>query len=490
MELPELTPSLSLAIKRLTEYSEEVLDPLKDFVGYASKLDFSLEDDPRFSMPAYPDFEDYDYLHDTSRLKQVYLNDFDFNLEEDREALSRLTRMEFEGNSFDTVARCLCKDGKGLRGNYLLGTERVCPRCGSKAELFLDQGEDTRIWLKCPEGVKKFVNIGFFTTFFNNISIGNPSPKINVPRYFIDPLYRTKVKKQRNGTLIAINQMLGDLEIHHVDLNTFYDHCDRIMEYILVGPGERWSKYRGGEGAEILELYHRYKHIAFCNYLKVPSRYCMVLERVGKEVRSYEHQPETAKLYNAIADTMKSSNCYQLTEKDLQRNVDIVGKNLVALADQFRSVNNPKAVFNKHGINRKHVCAGPVPLTGRSVITSQTGIINHSEVIMPWKMVVTILEQPITNHLYRLGHTPRSARKLIYNAAYRIVPEIDAFLRRAEESRKVLVQMGRNPSIEYLSRRTNYLRVNRDLEDESIKIPITSVGPYNADFDGKSNCRL
>ena len=480
MHFPEVTPSNELAIKALTKYSETALDPTRYFVGYAEQLTTSLEDDPRFSQALYLDFEDYNYLHDTSQLKQVYLNDFDFNLEDDREALSRLTRMEFEGNSFDTIAKCRCGH---MRGNYLLGTERVCPQCGTKAEVFLDQGEDTRIWLRCPEGVKKFVNIGFFTTFFNNITVGNPSPKIGVPRFFIDPTYRAEQRKKRNGSNIAIAKMLQDLEIHDVNLNSFYDNCDRIMEYLLVGPGERWGKYRG-EGQSMLEFYRKYKYLAFCDYMKVPNRYCTVLEKVGKEVRSYQHQPETAKLYNAIADTAKSNSCYKLSGKDLQKNIDIVGKNLVALADQYRMVNNPKAVFNKPGINRKHVCAGPIPKTGRSVITSRTGIIDGNEIIVPWKQTVTILEIEITGHLYRLGYTPIGAKRLINKAAYEIVPEIDAFFKDIEDNRKVIVQAGRNPSIEYLSRRSNFLRVNRDLEDESIKISILSVGPYNADFDG------
>lgn len=480
MFFPEETPSNSLAIAALTKYSEEALNPMRWFNGYAQQLTTPLTDDPRFSEPLYYDFEDNNYAHDTSQLKHAYLNDFDFNLEEDREALSALTRMEFEGSSFDSIAKCRCGH---MKGNYLLGSGRVCPECGSQAEMFLDQGEDTRIWLRCPEGVKKFVNLGFFTTFFNNVTIGNPSPKIGVARFFIDPGYRQAEKKKRNGSIMAFQQMLNDLEIHEVNLNSFYDNCDRIMEYLLAGPGLRWTKYKA-EGELMLDFYRRYKGIAFCDYMKVPSRYCMVLEKSGKDVLSYQHHPETAKLYHAIADTLKSNSCYKLTAKDIQKNIDITGKNLVALSDQYRMVNNPKALFNKQGINRKHVAAGPVPLTGRSVVTSHTGIIHADELIMPWKMVVSILEVPILSNLYRRGYTPVKARRMVMRAAYEIVPEIDAFFRDMEENRKVIVQVGRNPSIEYLSRRGMFLRINRDLEDESIKVPILAVGEMNMDFDG------
>lgn len=484
MYFPELTPSNLLAVKALTKFSEEALNPMKHFLGYAAKLTTPLTDDPRFSEPLYPTFSDYDYLHDVSRLKHVYLNDFDFNLEEDREALIRITRMEFEGNSFDTIARCQCGN-PAMRGNYLLGSDRLCPICGSKSEIFLDQGEDTRIWLRCPEGVKKFVNPGFFTTFFNSndIAIGNPSPKISIARFFMDSSYRTAQKKNRNGSNIAIAQMLADLGITEINLNTFYDNCDQIMEYLLIGPGNRWIKAKN-DGERILEFYRKNKHIAFCDYIKVPSRYCMVLEKTGKEILSYQHHPETAKLYHAIADTMKSTSCYQMTAEDINKNIEIVGKNLVALPDQYRLVNNPKAIFNKQGINRKHVCAGPVPLTGRSVVTSHTGIIHGDELIFPWKMMVSILDVPITSYLYRIGFTPVTARMLLMRAAYEVVPEIDAFFADAELHRKLVMQIGRNPSIEYLSRRGMFPRVNRDLTDESIKVPITAVSEMNMDFDG------
>lgn len=484
MKLPDLTPSNERAIAALTSRPLELMDPLFTFKGYAKNFTGPLVDDPKFSLPLYPDFEDYNYLHDTSRLNQVYVNDFDFNLEDDREELSRLTRLEFESNTFDTVARCSCPPGTGgLRGNYLLNSGRVCPKCGDQAQQFLDKGEDTNLWLRCPEGVKTFINTGFFTSFFNNISIGNPSPKVSVPRFFIDPTYQKAEKKKKNGTMIILQQMLDALGIRDPNLNTFYEHADQIMEYILAGPGKRYSK-SPQEGAKMLAFYYKYKHLAFCQYIKIPSRYCTVFERSGKDVYSYSHHPETAQLYNAIADTLKSNSCYTLTKADHRKNVEIVGKTLVALADQYRQVNNPKALFNKPAISRKHVCAGAIPFTGRSVITSQTGIIDTDCLIVPWKMCISILEHHITSYLFRHGHTPWSAKALLNKAAFEIVPEIDTFFADMERSNKCLIETGRNPSIEYLSLRVFYLRVNRDLSDESIKLPILGVKSFNADFDG------
>lgn len=493
MFLPDLTPSNERAIAALTYKTQAEQDPLHHFRCYADSFGGSLKDDPSWSKPLYLDFEDYNYLHDTSRLKQVYLNDYDFNLEDDREELERLTRLEFDTNQFDTVARCSCPPNTGgLRGNYLLGSGRKCRHCGDEAEQFLDKGEDTNLWIKTPEGVTAFMNIGFFTTFFSNVTVGNPSPKISVPRFFVDSTYQKTCRKMKNGSMIILMQMLEHLGITEFNLNTFHENCDRLMECILVGPYKRYSK-TPQEGPRLLAFYHKHKYLAFCDYLKVPSRYCTVFERTGKDVYSYSHHPETAQLYYAIADTLKSNSCYQLTDADRKKNVDIVGKNLVLLADQYRQTNNPKALFNKLAISRKHVCAGSVPFTGRSVITSQTGIIDSDYLIVPWKMCIVMCEPFITSYLYRKGYTPWQAEALLNQAAFNVVPVIDDFFKEMEGQHKVLMETGRNPSIEYLSLRVFFLRVNRDLADESIKISILAVKQANAEttlfliFFGETN---
>lgn len=474
MELPALTESNKLAVAALTKYSAEYLDPLPYFQSFAERAGVPLEEDKSYSEAIYPDFEDYEYLHDTCNLKPIYLNDFDFNLEEDRERLAEITRIEFAGTTFDNVAKCGC--GK-LKGNYLLNSGRTCRHCGGEVELFLDKGEDTLLWLRAPEGVKAFVNIGFFSTFFNNVCIG--SPKICIPRFFIDPIYRGEIKRANNVTKGILHGMLDELKIEEVNLNVFIERCDDIMSWVFEGNGRRYFK-KPQEAALYLELYIQKRYLAFPKYLKVPNRYSTVLEKQGKEIRSYEYQPQTAQVYFAIADTLKSNSVYKLNARDIKKNIDIVGKNITKLADQYRKVNNPKTLFNKMAINRKHVCSGALPITGRSVITSRTGIINGDEIMIPWKMCLSMLEIHIKSHLYRKGYTPHEALWAIHKAAHEIDPVIKEFFQDAERTHKLLLQSGRNPIIEYLSLRTSWMRVNYDLNDESIKIPITGVKQQNA----------
>jgi len=480
MELPEITPSNQRAIDVLTALSLERLDPINHFEKFARPFGGIVRDDPRYSAPLYPDFEDYDYLHATTKLKPIYLNELDLKLEEDRELLGRLTRMEFTGNTFETVAKCSC--GK-LRGNFRVREDRpqVCDRCGDSPEKFLNKGNDTKLWLKAPEGVERFVHIGFMTTFFKNITLG--SPKVCVPWYFLDKDYRRLVNKTKNMTGIVLKKMFETLEITEFNINTFYHNADRIMDYILLGEGRRHFK-DSKEAAAYMEVWNKYKHIAFPEYMKVPNRYSTILEKSGKDTFSFSYQPVTAAMYVTMVDTLKSNVCNKLSDGDKLKNAETIGKTLIELAEQYCSTNNPKALFEKHGINRKHCASGSLPFTGRSIITSQTGIIDPDVLIIPWKMALSKLEINIKGFLYRNGHTPNMAAKRIKEAAYKIDPLIDSFFARMEAERSMLIQAGRNPSIEYLSLRTFHPEINRDLLDESIKLPILGVKIQNADFDG------
>lgn len=469
-----------LAVKTLTSYSEEKLNPLSHFEKFNKPGLIRPDDD--YSSPLYMDFEDYNYIHDTSSLNHIYLNEFDFNLEEDRARIKELTRLEFSGNTFDPVAKCRCPDNP-LRGNYLLNSNKVCGKCGSKVEMFLDKGHDTNLWLKTPEGVDKFISIAIYNTFFTSLVIGTPS--IIVPRYFMDSTYRGQFTKKVTAASQVMSRLKEELSIKEFSLNTFVEKADDIVLWLTQGNGRR-NLRKPKDGDKLYTFWLRYRSSAFSDYLKVPKNYATVLQMpTRKEVYSYKHQPDTAKLYFSIADTYKSNEVHKLTERELKKNLDIVGRNLVALAEQYGKQNNRLTMFAKKSLFRKHVCSGELPFTGRSVISSQTGIIDTNVLIVPWKMVITMLEPHIHSYLYRKGFTPTKVKNLLSRAAHKVVPILNDFFREVEESNKCLVQAGRNPSIEYLSLRTFFLSVNRDLEDESIKLPILAVKEMNADFDGR-----
>ena len=200
-----------------------------------------------------------------------------------------------------------------------------------------------------------------------------------------------------------------------------------------------------------------------------------------------DEMKQLAKAFSELGFELAATEGTAKAIRSLGIDADIVGKVTIALADQYtRSKgNNHTYIFHKTALSRKHVAAGPVPLTGRTVITSLTGVIDPTALPIPWNMALGILEIHITSHLYRQGMVPWAAMEYIDLSSTERLPIIERFFDRMEADRKAIIEAGRNPSIEYLSLRSFFMMVNRNLEDESIKLPITTVGAYNADFDGE-----
>lgn len=478
---PEPSKQIADVIEQLT--SPDLIDPnpIAMFEKYAKRIPGRIQDDMSLCSPLYPDFDDYDYLHDTSEVPPIYLNDFDINIEEDRERLTKLTRLEFVGNTFKPVAQCSASCGK-LRGNHLINSGTVCRSCGNTVEVHYDKQHEVGLWIKCPEGVDAFLSHSFYNTFFTSISVNKQgSPKVIVARYFIDPSYRREFKKKGSMTEVILLDMLKDLDITDISINGFYHNCDRLMQYLIMGPGSKYTGLRE-QSADAWEFWNKFKSKAFCKYLKVPSRYTTILETNDRGTWGVDGQLETKQIYYTIAGCKKSTEFTQLTQRELQANQGLVGRKLVELTDMYVKKLNKRSLFHKKAISRKHVCAGNLPVTGRRVITSITGLINPNEIVIPWTLAVSMLSVHLTSMLYRNGFTPLKAMRHLNLAMYKIDPLIDNFLARMEKEKKILGESHRNPSNEYLSIKTFLVSVNRCLDDESLKISILSCASYNAKY--------
>lgn len=477
MQFPELQEKNKKFIEVLSSISEEALDPLKMYEKFKGIK--NLEENFNYFKAMYLDFEDNDYLHDTCPVEHIYLNDFDFSMEDDRQRLSDLISVEFNNtNTFDTVASCGCAEG-GLRGNYLIGSNRVCPQCGNGVEKFLNKGSQSKLWVRPPEGVEVFVNLGVYNTLFTGLKVSKTAP-ICLPQYFMSAKYRRKCNTDKIGSKQVIDQLLDELKIAEVSLNSFYQNYDRLMEFLLNGPGTRTYTKLGVKAETYYKLYLKTRKVVFSKYMKAPNRLNTILEKGGASIYANKNQLAIARCFIDIADTKKSDEFYQLTERDIKRNNDVTGDALVELSEiQNRQVSKSH-LFGKKQMARHHVSSGSVPFTGRAVISSEAGVSNPGELVIPWRMAVTILYYHITNALYRMNLPPKQTIKRINLTGYVIDKEISEIIEKSEKEQTSTIQSGRNPSNEYLSLRTFFLKVNRALEDESIHIPILACAPYNS----------
>ena len=466
------------AIEKLTSLSFEDILPYQYFKRFADLYGGDLSDNPTLYTALYPEFEDLDAKFNTSRIAPIFLNDFDFCVDEERERLAQLIRMDFSSETFETVAKCQCHEG-GLRGNYLIGSNIICDVCGSGVEKLTETEIETKVWIRLPAGVKRFINPAVFRTIFTKLT--TKKPKFEIVTFIIDSEYRKTIGRDTESRR-ALEHHLLQLGIGR-GINEFYENCDRIMEYFLVGPGRVLTSLSVAESIEVYDLYNAKRHLAFCSYLPVPNKLMTIVEKNGRDNYANRMQIELNQVYQNLADTVDVTQFCEVTQADIEKNIDIVGKSIVKLANKHPQNNHP-AVFKKKGISRKHIAAGSLPLTTRSIITSRTGIMDTGKIVIPWQAAVIMLKEFIISHLYRKGIGPKKVRAIINRAYFEIIPEIDEFFRDAEARRDIVGMAGRTPSIEYLSRKTFFIEINRDLADLSIKIPITSVTEFNADFDG------
>lgn len=473
------SPERDVAVEVLAGESFDDLLPIKQFERYQEELGEKLFDDQSYYAPLYPDFRDFNFAHDTSKSQPIYLNDFDFCLEEDRDRLEKLIRMDFDADTFETIASCGCD--KPLKGNHLIGSGRVCKNCGNQVERLVDTELSTKVWLRLPTGVHSFINPAFYKTFLQKIATA--SPKIEIITYIIDPGYRRKINANSSEKLRELQSHLKRL-ITRLDLNEFVLHADTIMDHFLLGDGRTLTALKNADAKEIMLGYMDFKDTVFTKYLPVPNKLSTVIEKSGKERYASSSQLKMDSTYMSIADTKDNTELYQVNEFDVHESVNRVGKGIVALAAQ-NSQHLKDFMFPKPGAARKLVASGSLPMTGRSVITSRTGIHNPGMIEIPWIMALSQLEKQILSHLYRKGYSPTAALTKISKAAHYLDPDIDAFFRYHEERNDIVCKAGRMPSIQYLSRRAFFARVKRDLGDQSIGLPILSVSNYNADFDGE-----
>lgn len=434
-------------------------------------------DDESFYQPLYPDIEDYNYRHDTSNTQPIYLNDFDFNIEEDREKITALLRTEYEGNNFDTVASCTCKKH---RTNAYLNTNFVCDSCGDPVTKPLGEKIETKVWLRSPANVSGFINPTIMEVFFRKLN--TKTPKVNLVEYWINKDLRNE-KRFRDPSHSAF-KIACKLEAFRLSLNIefgyneFIDNMDMIIraaiEHDTNGVLDLTEKNR----EHYAEFWNKFKSRTVALHLPLPNKVTSIVESDQRDKYVNKEKSDLEKIFYTIAD-MYPAYDYRSTE-----NPEIMGKIYTKLKSMMLDVTE-SILFKKKGMIRYHAGAGKLPMTGRSIITGESGVCRSDTIIVPWLYGITCLDKHLTNWLYRKGYTPLKVKEIIRSAANYRHPVVEEFYNWVENNRYAIATCGRNPSIQYLSARGFFVQFNRDPEDKSIRIPITTCGAFNADFDGE-----
>lgn len=433
-------------------------------------------DDQSFYTPLYPDFDDYDLKHNTSVTPPIYLNDFDFNIEEDRLAVVELLRTEYEGNNFDTVAACRCKK---YRSNSYLGSSFICDNCGEPVVKPLTNKIETKVWLKRPAKVSGFLSPAMYAVFFSKLN--TKSPKVNIVDYWINADIRKEKRfKDENNNAFKIAQKLEAFRAAlgiEFGYNSFVDNIDLIIRGAIEHDVGKIVDLTESDRTNFSLFWEKYRKKAVFNFLPLPNKITTVVESDQRDRYVNKEQTDLDKIYFTLADT------YPEDDIRVDENEVLMGKNMKALVDALAEVQK-NILFGKKGMIRYHAGAGKLPLTGRSIITGESGVCRSDTVVLPWLYGITCLDKHLTSWLYRKGLTPLKIKEVIRTAAHTRHPLVEEFFNWIETNKYAMITAGRNPSIQYLSARGFFCTFNRDLDDKSIRIPITTVKEFGADFDG------
>lgn len=453
--------------------NEDTLMPSKLFTEMFKDVKLNLKDDENFYEPIVVDFDDFDKRHNTATTQPIYLNDFDFNLQEDREAIVNLLRTEYDQNNFSTIGSCAC--GK-YRANMYVGTDFCCDECGTKVLKTLSNNFETKVWLRTPANVSKFINPAIYTTFFKKLN--TKTPKVNIVDFWIDETVRKESRFKNNLTTAhkvasKLIQFKNDLGIKF-GYNEFVDNVDLIVTTLLTNDYLKILDLKSEERELYLSFWNKHKSKATSHYLPVPNKVMTIVESDNRNRYFTKEQLELNKICQTIADL------YPIEDEKCVENPKIMGKLFKGLVKCLEDIQK-NVLFGKKGSIRYHAGAGKIPFTGRTIITGNSDVNRTDTVILPWEFALTCLDKQLTNWLYRRGYTPLKVKKLIREAANKVCPVIEEFVNWVEVNRYAVVIAGRNPSIQYLSARTLFAKFNRDIEDKSMKLPILTCSLYNAD---------
>ena len=457
--------------------NEDTLMPSKLFDEMFKDVKLNLQDDERFYDPIVVDFDDFDKRHNTSTINPIYLNDFDFNIQEDRETIVSLLRTEYEQNNFSTIGSCGC--GK-YNANMYVNTKFVCDECGTPVLKTLSNNFETKVWVRCPANVVGFINPAIYTTFFKKLN--TKTPKVNIVDFWIDETIRKEGRfkdKLTSASKISAKliQFKNDLDLKF-GYNHFIENVDLIVTSLLTNDYLRILDLKPDEREVYIRFWNKHKSKAISHYFPVPNKNMTIVESDNRNRYFTKEQLEVNKVFQTIADL------YPEGDDRIEENPKIMGrifKNLVKSLEDIQK----NVLFGKKGAIRYHAGAGKIPFTGRTIITGNSDVNRTDTAIVPWEFALTCLDKQLTNWLYRRGYTPLKVKKIIREAVNKICPIVEEFVNWIEENNYAVAIIGRNPSIQYLSARTVFVRFNRDIDDKSLKLPILSTKLFGADFDGK-----
>lgn len=413
---------------------------------------------------------------------RVIINDLPNRTENDQSYFDYLIKQVYTSDMITMLPTCSCGD---IRGEHRIG--RLCPKCNTPVKQCIQDDIRPILWFRRPRGMERLINPMVM------IMLGMRFKKRNFDpiRWLTDKHYQptgavTKVQSalMEAGAIRGYNSFVQNFEEIFQILNNHPDYKVKKK-----GPGFHGMLFPGDSDKKdpLEEMIKENRHILFSEYLPLPNRALIVLEKSFSKTYTEE---SSLGIHNAL-NTMRSIDMDFHDQKPSTIEARL-GKILYMLTEYIKKyiLTNLRP---KPGIPRKHVYGTRGNHTFRAVITSHDRPADHDEIHIPWNAAIPLLELHIMSKLLRPDHplggmTFNEATAFILGHVEKYDPRMDAILKELiDESRHkaLLFTIQRNPSQFKGSACTvRATKVKIDPGDSSVSMNDNIADFSNADFDG------
>lgn len=383
----------------------------------------------------------HDEYFKNSEGKQIIVNDLVYYNGED-DIISNSIMTIYNGEIIDTIPRCLCPEGQGLRGRVRLGV--VCPECGSEVKEVYDH-IDSKLWLRAItiDGITiPFMNPVFWTLLSRALyGSDRVQGDVDYVRWLCDDYATLPPKMMLNVKHKHIEDLLQTVLGGKRSYMHFISKLPEVLDYMVKSPWFNKKKRKESDEVTKIELLQQMflqemanngGRTIFSEYLPILGKNIFILENTAKGKFT---NLKSGHNINVVRTWLKF--CKDIKEREdsgfSAPSIDKIGREVCKVINKLSNLYvayNSDQIYQKSGILRKHAYGARSHLCGRALITSIEGPHDRRDIQIPWSMAVTIFHPHMFSRLIKEGYSIREADYLLNYAVTQYDKKIDELLKQ------------------------------------------------------------
>jgi hypothetical protein len=423
-----------------------------------------------------------DVLYDEIKGQEhVILNDVPSQLREARDGISAQLYTSQRDDNYDIAPQCDCG---ALRSKWRLGN--MCVKCSTQVKDVMSGKIVSRVWIRSPHGVDKILSP---IALMQLTQVLVYKRQFSYMHWLMDPRYQGARAHQDLNLQWLIDQ--GVKRGYNNFINNMEMYLRLVQEHIFKHRDIRERKQKDANRPlesvaaavkEAIDCVLMNKEGVLSNHLGLPNKAMTVVEHTPTGAYT---DPVSEPLINA-AKTMLGVDVKDdiiIGQMSPERRTAAC---LFYLADYYRPY-FANVLGRKPGAFRKMMCGTRVHMSMRCVVTALTTPHMYDELHLPWVETIAMLRVHFANKLYRRGYNQQEVLTHLHMASYTVDPVMSEIMDELlkEAGGFFYCYWNRNPSLWRGSyQRMRATQVGRDVNDHSIKHPVTNIAGFNVDYDG------